>query len=89
MAPSGSPVIVITGAAGGIGAAFCRVAASHGASLVLCGRREASLAALAAELQTPTLVVAADVTKRADVERLLDRPVVGLLRFPRGAPRRG
>ena len=37
---------------------------------VLAGRREATLSALAAELSAPTLVVSADVTKRADVERL-------------------
>ena len=70
MGPQSSPVIVITGAAGGLGAAFCRVAAAHGASLVLCGRREAPLQALAAELNTASLAVAADVTRRPDVERL-------------------
>lgn len=65
-----SPVIVITGAAGGIGAAFCHVAAARGAALVLCGRRADALNALAADLGPHVHVVAADVTRRVDVERL-------------------
>jgi short-subunit dehydrogenase len=69
MTPS-SPVAVITGASAGIGAALARaLAPSH--ALVLVARRGDALAALNASLPQPALAIAADVTHRAEVERVV------------------
>jgi NADP-dependent 3-hydroxy acid dehydrogenase YdfG len=65
-----NPVIVITGASSGIGAAFARLAAAKGASVVLVARRADALAAVAADCGVTALPVAADVTERAEVERV-------------------
>jgi NAD(P)-dependent dehydrogenase (short-subunit alcohol dehydrogenase family) len=73
-------VIVVTGASSGIGAAFARLAGSKGASLVLAARREAELKKVAAESGPNALVVVADVTRRADVQRIVD---AALARFGR------
>ncbi len=69
---SDRPVVVITGASGGIGAALARrVAPTH--ALALVARRAAELGQLAAELTdahgTPVWTSTADVTNRADVQR--------------------
>lgn len=63
--------IVITGASGGIGAAFARLAGARGARLALAARREAELRQVAAEAGSNALAVVADVTRREDVERIL------------------
>lgn len=65
-----SPVIVITGASSGIGAAFARVAAAQSASVVLVARRARELNAVAAECGANALAVVADVSRRAEVERV-------------------
>jgi NAD(P)-dependent dehydrogenase (short-subunit alcohol dehydrogenase family) len=67
-------VIVITGASSGIGLALARTVAARGARVVLAARRQQALEAAAAALPQAMAVVA-DVTRRADVERLLDRSV--------------
>ena len=67
-----SKVIVITGASSGIGAALARQRAGAGDTLVLAARRPDKLAAVAAACGSRTLAVPADVTVRADVERLRD-----------------
>jgi NAD(P)-dependent dehydrogenase (short-subunit alcohol dehydrogenase family) len=72
---SSGPVIVITGASAGIGAALARELAGRHASLVLVARREAILQEMAATLGGNVEVVVADVTRRADVERVLERAV--------------
>jgi NADP-dependent 3-hydroxy acid dehydrogenase YdfG len=62
-------VIVITGASSGIGAALARRLGRAGDRIVLAARREPEMRAVAAELGD-ALVVRADVTVRADVERI-------------------
>lgn len=49
-------IALITGATSGIGAATARVLAGHNYSLILCGRRQERLNALAEELQKQTSV---------------------------------
>jgi|SRR5581483_4638937 len=68
-------VVVITGASSGIGAALARQLGARGDRIVLAARREAALQAVARDAGTDTLVVPADVTQRADVERLRDRAI--------------
>lgn len=72
---SSGPVVVITGASAGIGAALARELAGRHASLVLIARREELLSEMAATLGTPVEVVPGDVTRRADLERCLERAV--------------
>jgi NAD(P)-dependent dehydrogenase (short-subunit alcohol dehydrogenase family) len=72
---SSGPVVVITGASAGIGAALARELAGRRASLVLIARREELLSEMAATLGTPVEVVPGDVTRRADLERCLERAV--------------
>lgn len=67
--------IAITGASGGIGLALARALAQQGARLVLAARSQAKLDELARTLPGEALVVAADVTKDDDRQRLLDRAV--------------
>jgi len=65
-------IIVVTGAAGGIGSEMCREFASAGATVVLAGRTEDTLKSVAAELGGATsLVVPTDVTKPDEVENLI------------------
>jgi short-subunit dehydrogenase len=64
-------VIVITGASGGIGAAFARLAASKGASVALVARREDALRAVAADCGVNALGMVGDMTRRAEVERIV------------------
>jgi short-subunit dehydrogenase len=70
--PHSSRVVVITGGNAGIGAALARILASRGDSLVLAARRQDELQRLAGELGGDILTVPADVTRRADVERIRD-----------------
>jgi NADP-dependent 3-hydroxy acid dehydrogenase YdfG len=69
----GDPVLLITGASTGIGAATARAAAEAGYRLVLGSRREEPLRELAEELGGPqrTLAVRCDVTEEADNERIV------------------
>ena len=75
-----SPVVVITGASSGIGAALARELASRGASLVLTARREPLLREVAGALGGPVEVVPGDATRRDDLEQVLAR---ALARFGR------
>lgn len=76
------PVLLITGASSGIGAATARTAAeSH--RLVLAARREEELEALAAELGGPerALAVPCDVTEWEQVEALAETALEGFGRI--------
>jgi hypothetical protein len=68
---------VITGAAGGLGAAFARHLAARGYDLLLVDRREERLTALAADLRRQPAIRAdvqvADLSRAADVDRLAAR----------------
>jgi NADP-dependent 3-hydroxy acid dehydrogenase YdfG len=69
-------VVVITGASSGLGEAAARLLAKGGAKLVLGARRVDRLEALAKELGLGDgAVLQTDVTKRAEVERLVQRAV--------------
>ncbi len=67
------PVIVITGASSGIGAATARAASAAGYRVVLAARRFVPLGGLARELGGPerALAVACDVTEWDDQQRLV------------------
>lgn len=70
--PSEHKTIVITGASAGIGAALARRLGKDGHALVLAARREPELQRVASESGGRVLTVVADVTRRADVERIRD-----------------
>ena len=65
-------VSVITGASAGIGAALARQLAARGDKLVLAARREKELNEVAQSCGADALAVAADVTRRADVDHVRD-----------------
>lgn len=67
--------ILITGGGSGIGAGLARHLAARGAMVTICGRREASITAVAEEIGPNCLGIAADVTVAADRERLVERAV--------------
>jgi NAD(P)-dependent dehydrogenase (short-subunit alcohol dehydrogenase family) len=61
------PVVVVLGAAGGIGSALCQRLGERGTRLVLAGRSADKLTALAGTLPTATTYVA-DATRSAEVD---------------------
>lgn len=67
--------IVITGASSGIGAALAGLVGAQGARVVLVARRENELQSVAEAVGERALVVRADVTLRADHERVLAQSV--------------
>ena len=69
---SSPKVIVITGASAGIGAALAELVGQRGGAPVLAARREPELRAVAARCGEHALPLVADVTQRAEVERLRD-----------------
>ena len=72
MASLTDKVIVITGGSAGIGLALAKEASSRGARIVLAARTKETLQKAAAALKTDVEIVVADVTRRADHERLCD-----------------
>jgi meso-butanediol dehydrogenase/(S,S)-butanediol dehydrogenase/diacetyl reductase len=72
MAALAGRTVLITGAARGIGAACARRLAADGARLVLADLDGPGVEKLAAELGQAA--VRADVTRRADVERMVEKP---------------
>ena len=77
------PVLLITGASSGIGAATARAAAERGWRLALGARSEDRLTELAGELggEDKALAVRADVTEFGDNERLVAAAVDGFGRL--------
>ncbi|MDG4718641.1 MULTISPECIES: SDR family oxidoreductase [Thalassospira] len=71
-------VLVITGASSGMGAATARDLAAQGAKVVLGARRADRLEALVSEITAAggeAIAITTDVTKRADVQNLVDKTV--------------
>ncbi len=74
----GGRVILITGASRGLGRALALACAGEGANLVINSRSESSLRPVAEEAEgsgAEVLAVAADVSVRAEVEKLVDGAV--------------
>jgi len=71
-------VVVITGASSGLGASTAKLLARHGAKVVLGARRKDRIDAVVQEIAVAggtAIGCAADVTKRADVEALIQGAV--------------
>ena len=78
MSAMNDTVVAITGASSGIGEATARLLAERGAAVVLGARRTDRLDELAREIRGAggrAATCATDVTRRADLERLVDRAV--------------
>jgi short-subunit dehydrogenase len=81
---------LVTGASGGLGATIARRLHREGARLVVSGRRLTELTALAEELGGDTTVVAADLARLEDVQRLAtESGAVDILVANAGLPANG
>ena len=69
---------LVTGASSGIGRATARALAAEGVRIALSARSSAKLQALAKELGEGTVVITADMTRPADVERMVAEAIAGL-----------
>ncbi|MFI5060168.1 MAG: SDR family NAD(P)-dependent oxidoreductase [Actinomycetales bacterium] len=69
--------VVVTGSTRGLGRAFAQALSQAGANVVVVGRDAAQADAVSRELNgtAGSIGVAADVTSRADIERLLERTI--------------
>jgi NAD(P)-dependent dehydrogenase (short-subunit alcohol dehydrogenase family) len=68
-------IAIVTGAGSGIGRACALALAREGARVALIGRRKDRLEAVAREIGDSALVVAADVSKKPDIDRVVERIV--------------
>jgi short-subunit dehydrogenase len=72
---TGSQVVIVTGASGGIGSATARLLAGEGYRVVVASRKETALRAVAAEIQNrggDALPLATDITIPKQIENLVD-----------------
>jgi len=74
-------VVIVTGAASGIGAAIARRLSADGASVCVSDRKQEACDHFAAELGTRAIGVAADVSKEEDIRRLVGTTVSRLGRL--------
>lgn len=68
--------VLITGASGGLGERFARIAAAAGAKVVLCARRVDRLEQIAADIEAEggrALAVALDVSQEPSIKEAFDR----------------
>lgn len=70
-------VALITGAAGGIGLATARLLAEEGVKLVLTDREQDALQQSTARLAGDPLLIAADMTRQAEVDDLVRQAEIG------------
>jgi NAD(P)-dependent dehydrogenase (short-subunit alcohol dehydrogenase family) len=68
-------VAIITGGGSGIGKAIAVAFAREGASVLIAGRHQARLDDAAREIGPECMAVAADISKAADVERLVEKAI--------------
>ncbi len=68
-------VAIVTGAGSGIGRACALALAREGAKVALVGRRKVLLEEVAHELGSSALVLAADVSKKDEIARIVDRTI--------------
>jgi NAD(P)-dependent dehydrogenase (short-subunit alcohol dehydrogenase family) len=69
-------IAVVTGAGSGIGHACAVALARTGARVALVGRRRDRLEAVAREVGSSALVLAADVSKKPEIDRVVEQTVV-------------
>ncbi|MEA2688644.1 MAG: hypothetical protein QOD51_1251 [Candidatus Eremiobacteraeota bacterium] len=77
--PNSGRVAIVAGASGGIGTAAVRAFLASGMRVVLAAPQDALLDAIAREVESfgdRVLVVAGDITRRADVDELVARALV-------------
>jgi NAD(P)-dependent dehydrogenase (short-subunit alcohol dehydrogenase family) len=68
-------VAIVTGAGTGIGRACALALAREGARVALVGRRKEKLEGLAREIGDSASIIAADVSKKADISRVIDQTI--------------
>jgi len=69
-------IAIVTGAGSGIGRACAVALAREGAKVVLVGRRKTLLEEVAREIGSSALVLAADVSKKDEIARVIEHTVV-------------
>lgn len=68
-------IAIVTGAGTGIGRACALALAHEGAKVALVGRRQSLLEEVAGKIGDSALVLAADVTDKREIERVLERTI--------------
>jgi NAD(P)-dependent dehydrogenase (short-subunit alcohol dehydrogenase family) len=74
-------IAIVTGAGSGIGRACAIALASEGARVALIGRRKDRLEAVAREIGNNAQVVAADVSKKPEIDRMVEHTVANFGRL--------
>jgi NAD(P)-dependent dehydrogenase (short-subunit alcohol dehydrogenase family) len=68
-------IAIVTGAGSGIGRACALALAREGAKVALVGRRQQRLDAVAREIGDSALVLAADISKKLEIDRVVEQTV--------------